>query len=314
MKKIVVTGSLAFDYIMDFPGSYEEYILPDKIKTLSVSFLVDNLNKNFGGISGNIAYTLALLNSAPIILASAGEKDFEDYHQYLKEKGVETNFINIVPNEFSAAAYIMTDKNNCQITGFYPGAMNHDTSLAIPKETDFLIVAPTTSTAMESFIRQAKQRNIPYLFDPAQALTRLTGKQLTYCIDGADIVIGNDYEIALFMERTGLSKKQMLQLTKILITTLGSKGSIIETKDNSIEIGIAKPGTVTDPTGAGDAYIAGFIAGYTRQLSLQLCGQMGATAASFAIEHYGTQNHTFTLPIFEERYREAFQEMVELSE
>ena len=302
MKKILVTGSLAFDYIMDFPESFGDHILPDKIKTLSVSFLVDNLNKNFGGTAGNIAYTLALLKQSSILLSSAGKKDFDDYRKHIDKTGIVSNFINIVDDEFTASAYIMTDKNNCQITGFYPGAMTKDETLSIKEIADFLIVAPTVPLAMDNFVNQAKEKNIPFLFDPAQALPRLTKEQLINGIEGSDIVIGNDYEIALVMEKTGFSKEQTLQMTKVLITTLGEKGSLIETKEQQVTVGIAKATTVVDPTGAGDAYIAGFVKGYLEKLPLKACGELGAVAASFAIEEYGTQKHSFTQESFENRH------------
>ena len=312
MKNIVVTGSLAFDYIMDFPGSYGEHILPDKIKTLSVSFLVQNLNKNFGGTAGNIAYSLALLDQPPTILASAGKKDFDEYLSHLKTISINTDRLNIVDNEFTATAYIMTDKNNCQIAGFYPGAMTHDEKLHLEKiDTQFVVAAPTIPQAMINFIATAKKKNIPFLFDPAQALPRLTKDHLLYGVDGAEIVIGNDYEIALILEKTGLSKKEILNKTKILITTLGPEGSVIEAKNQRMTVGIVKPTKIVDPTGAGDAYIAGFIAGYTRQLPLQICGQLGATAAVYAIEQYGTQNHRFTMEEFNDRYKRSFGEMRE---
>lgn len=306
MKRIVVTGSLAFDYIMDFPGSYEDHILPDKIKTLSVSFLVNNLNKNLGGTAGNIAYTLALLNHPPSILSSAGTKDFVAYQEHLKRANIDRENINLVKDEFTATAYIITDKNNCQIAGFYPGAMNYDETLSLPNKVDFLIAAPTTPKAMERFISQAKKRNTPYLFNPAQTLPRFQGDTLERGIDGAEIVIGNDYEIALIQEKTGLSKEEILRKAKVIVTTLGHEGSLIETEKQRLRVGIVKPQKIVDPTGAGDAYIAGFIAGYTRQLPLQICGQLGATAATYAIEHYGTQNHSFTMKEFNDRYKKAF--------
>lgn len=317
MKHILVTGSLAFDYIMDFPGSYSDHILPDKIKTLSVSFLVENLNKNFGGTAGNIAYTLALLQQSTAILASSGKKDFNEYFDRIKKTGVDTSSINIVEDEFTATAYIMTDKNNCQITGFYAGAMNKDVTLSITDvkhPVDLLVISPTIPKAMGNFVKEAKKKSIPYLFDPAQALARLTTEQLHLALEGAEIVIGNDYEIALLIKRTGFSKKQLLEKAKILITTLGEKGSLIETKQETINVGIAKPTKIVDPTGAGDAYIAGFVAGYLQSLALQICGQMGAVAAAYTIGYYGTQKHRFTTKEFNDRYRSTFGAYPNVSE
>lgn len=312
MKHIVVTGSLAFDYILDFPGSFEEHILPHKIKALSVSFLVDKVNKNFGGVSGNIAYNLALFGQKSTILASAGSKDFEEYQAHLETCGVDTSQIHKVNDEFSATAYIMTDKNNCQITGFYEGAMRSDSDLSLPGGSSFIVIAPTHPKAMAKFVKEAKKRNIPYLFDPAQQIPALERQTLQEGVDGAEIIIGNDYEIALILKRTGYSKKDLLAKAAIVIITLGKRGSLIEIKDQHIPIGIAKPKVVIDPTGAGDAYIAGFIAGYRRQLSLQKCGQLGATAAVYAVEQYGTQNHSFRIDAFKKRYSQAFGEMIEL--
>lgn len=312
MKKIVVTGSLAFDYIMDFPGKFEEHILPHKIKALSVSFLVNNLNKNFGGVSGNIAYNLALLGQKPTILASAGNKDFLNYKMHLQKHGVDISHINEVNGEFTATAYIMTDKTNSQITGFYMGAMSSDNKLFLPSDSSFVVIAPTNPLAIEKFVAEARKHHIPFLFDPAQQIPRLTSEQLQDGVEGAEIVIGNDYEIALVLEKTRLSKKQLLEKAKIVVTTLGEKGSLIETKDQQVKAGVVKPKTIIDPTGAGDAYIAGFIVGYTLQLPLQICGQLGATAAVYAIEQYGTQNHTFTRDEFNDRYKKAFDEALEI--
>ena len=292
---------------MDFPDSFGEHILPDKIKALSVSFMVQNLNKNFGGTAGNIAYTLALLKQPTSILASAGAKDFDEYAAHIKNVGIDSDTIAIVNDEFTATAYIMTDKNNCQITGFYPGAMTQDTRLTLTNG-QFAVISPTVSAAMENFVSAAKKNQIPYLYDPAQQIPRLTTNQLANGVERAEIVIGNDYEIALMMERTGFSKKDMLSKTKVLVTTLGEEGSLIETKNETISVGVAKPDMIVDPTGAGDAYIAGFIVGYTRQLPLQICGQLGATTAAYAIEQYGTQNHRFTREQFNDRYRESFGE------
>lgn len=304
MKNILVTGSLAFDYIMDFPDSYENHILPDKIKTLSVSFLVDNLNKNFGGNAGNIAYTLSLLKQKPILFSSIGKNDCDTYFKHFKKNKIDASNVAIINNQFSANAFIITDKNDCQITGFYQGALNEDSKLSlekINKKIDFLVIAPTATEAMNTFVKQAKKQNIPYVYNPAQQLNRIPDEELRNGISGAEIVICNDYELDVIIKKTKWNKKQLLEKTKIFITTLGEKGSVIETKNEKTQIGIVKIKKFVDPTGAGDSYIAGFIAGYTGNKSLKESGQMGATAASFAIEHYGTQNHKFTLEEFKKR-------------
>lgn len=319
IKQILVTGSLAFDQIMDFPQSFEENILPEKIKALSVSFLAENFSKNFGGVAGNIAYNLALLNQEAFILSSAGKKDFAPYLKHLRRVGVQTKCINQLKDSFTANMFLITDKNNCQIAGFFPGTMTKDHELSITKaakkikKLDFLVIAPTVPETMENFIREAKSLKIPYLFDPAQQIPRLTKDQLKIGITGAEILIGNDYELALIIKKTGLEKEELLEKVKILITTLGEKGSQIETKRRKIKIGIVKAERLTDPTGAGDGYISGFLAAYLCRLPLKICGQLGATVAAYAVERYGTQSHSFTLPQVKKRYLDTFGKILEFS-
>lgn len=311
MKKILVTGSLAFDYIMDFPQSFEENIMPEKLKTLSVSFLAHNLSKNFGGVAGNIGYNLALLKKHAIILASAGGNDFTEYKIHLEKTGVDITRINDVPSEFTANMFMITDKNNCQIAAFYPGAMSQDDTLTFDKTTEYVVVAPTVPTAMQKFVNLAKQHNIRYLYDPAQQIPRISKEDLMNGISGADILIGNDYELAMITKKTGWKKEEIQEKVQILITTLGEKGSVVETKDEKMSVGIAKPNKIVDPTGAGDSYIAGFLAGYLQNMPLQTCGQMAATTASYAIEQYGTQKHQFTKEEFKKRYTKAFGNAVD---
>ncbi len=308
MKTVLVTGSLAFDHIMDFPETFEENILPDKLHTLSVSFLVSNFGRNFGGVAGNIAYTLGLLGQRAAILSSAGANDFGSYETHLRQAAVVTDYIYQAPDEFSATFFVITDRNNCQIAGFYAGAMAQDTTLSVRRcdAVDFLVVSPTMPEAMDAFVREAKDCGIPYLYGPAQQIPRLSPEQLRYGVDGAEILIGNDYELSILMKKAGLTKRDLLEQAKIVVTTLGADGSLVEVGDTRVSIGIIDPTAIVDPTGAGDAYIAGFLDGYLSGEELQVCGQLGATAASFAMERYGTQNHTFAAAAFSARYTAAF--------
>ena len=185
-------------------------------------------------------------------------------------------------------------------------------SVAKKEKIDLVVIAPTMPDGMSSFVKQSRKLNIPYLYDPAQQIPRLEAKGIKDGINGAEILIGNDYELALINKKTGYTKKEILKKTKILITTLGEKGSLIEKGSEKFEIGIAKVKNVIDPTGAGDSYIAGFLAGYIKNLPLKTCGQMGAVTSSFAIEQYGTQNHKFTIEEFKNRYKQAFKENLDL--
>ncbi|MBI2430410.1 MAG: carbohydrate kinase family protein [Candidatus Levybacteria bacterium] len=307
MKQILVTGSLAFDYIMDFPGVFSDHIMPDKIHQINLSFSVNTLKKHRGGTAGNIAYSLSLFQQPVAILSVAG-KDFKEYARILENSHITTSYIKIIKEESTASAFIMTDKNDNQISGFYPGALKNASTLSIKRvdtKPHFVIISPDNPEAMTSFSKECQDLSLPYLFDPGMQLPRLTDKQLEIGARGATIVIGNDYEMSLLKSRLKID-------VKIIITTLGPKGSLIQTNDQTLTIPPAKPQEVLDPTGAGDAYRAGFMAGYIRNFNLKICGQMGSVAAAYAIEKYGTQEHTFTLEEFKKRYSETFNEVLEL--
>jgi adenosine kinase len=307
---VVVTGSLAFDYIMDFPGTFKDHIDPTKLHILNISFLVETLKKLRGGTAGNIAYNLALLKVKNLVLASVGE-DFSDYEIFLEEAGVDTSQIKIIEDELTAQAKIITDKDDNQITAFYTGAMKYSSSLNIP-DASFCVIAPNDPEAMEKYVLECKSKKIPYLFDPGMQLPRLSDHQIKEGIEGAEILIGNDYEIGIILKRLNTTEKELSKLSKIVITTLGKDGSKVLIAERETKVETAKVQNVLDPTGAGDAYRAGFLAGFLRGLKLEICAKMGSVAASFAIEQYGTTNHAFSLKDFSKRYKESFNENLEL--
>ncbi|HLD01473.1 MAG TPA: carbohydrate kinase family protein [Patescibacteria group bacterium] len=314
MKNILVLGSVAYDYIMDYPQTFAEHILPDKLHELAISFTLNRLSKTFGGNGGNTAYTLSLLGQTPTLLSSVGSDDFSSYEAHMQKYGVDLQFVQKIPDEHTSTAFIMTDKNNCQITGFYEGAgaYNKNISLPNPKQYAIFTILPSTISAMMKFVREARDK-IPYIYSPAQEITQLSKEELIEGIIGAEVLLVNDYEIELIIKATGMGKEALRNAVKVLVTTLGKKGSIIETKDEIIEVGIVPAETVKDPTGAGDAYIAGFAAGYSsNQLSLEVCGQIGATAATYAIEQYGTQTHNFTKDEFSKRFEATFHKPLAL--
>ena len=312
---IVVTGSIAFDNIMDFPGKFEDHILPDKIHILNVSFLVNTLKRQRGGVAGNICYTLGLLGSRPLLFSSAGQ-DFGAYQQEVEAVGVDTGAVNVLPQDFTATCYITTDQANNQITGFYPGAMAEDVNLSLHslprRDLDLLIVAPTEPQAMVRFAREARELDLPYVYAPGQQIIRLSGEELAEGAAGAQVIIANDYEYEMLRNKTGLGQQELLERAAMVITTKGEYGSLIQTRDAEVSIPVATPHSVVDPTGAGDAYCAGIVHGLQRGLDLARVGRIGALAAVYAIEIYGTQAHSYTRAEFSARYAANFGEEIDL--
>lgn len=310
---IVVTGSMGFDYIMDFPGKFSDRIMPDKIHQLSLSFLVDKLSKQYGGTAGNIAFSLKLLNTEPTILAVAGN-DFAPYQTFLQKHNIETSNIKIVDDISTGSYFVITDKEDNQIGSFFAGAIKYADSLSVlnfPKN-DLVIIAPNDPNAMKKYVKECKENSIKYLYDPAFQIENFSNEELLSAIVGAEIFIGNDYEIALVEKKLGISHTELLSKCKVIITTLGSKGSVIESEGKNIQIGCAKVLNVVDPTGAGDAYRSGFVSGLVRKYPLMVCGQMGAVAAAYAVENYGTVNHNYSPADFITRFKENFGEEISL--
>ncbi|MFC1872266.1 carbohydrate kinase family protein [Chloroflexota bacterium] len=300
---ILVSGSLAYDRIMDFQGRFSDHILPEKIHVLNVSFTVNNLTEKFGGTAGNIAYGLSLLGEEPSIIATIG-RDYHSYFGWLTKNNISHDGITIIEQELTAGAYITTDQADNQITGFNPGAMKFPSSFDFGKinaKESIAIVAPGNLEDMMNFSAMYKSKGIDYIFDPGQSLPMWNSTDLIKCIDDSKILISNDYELELIINKTGLDKKKLLQRTNTIITTLGEYGSCVCTSDSEIDIPAIKPKKVVDPTGAGDAYRAGLIRGLVQNLNTKGSAEMGSVCASFAIEHYGTQGYYFDLMDFEKR-------------
>lgn len=301
---IIVSGSLAYDRIMNFPGYFSEHILPDKIHDLNVCFQVDGMEEKFGGTAGNIAYALTLMGEKPGISASIGH-DYQRYFQWLGKNGISTEEIKIIEDEFTAGAYITTDRADNQITEFNPGAMKYSSSMDFdklnPKET-IVIISPGNLEDMVNYPRLCKTRGIDYIFDPGQSLPMLNAKDLVQAIDGCRILISNDYEKDLIMSKTGLSKEALLERTRAIIVTMGELGSQISMPDREIRIPAVKPKKVKDPTGAGDSYRGGLICGLVRGKDIEQSARMGSVCASISVECYGTQEYDFSLEEFNERF------------
>jgi len=305
---IFVSGSLAYDRIMDFPGRFQDHILPEKIHILNVCFMVNGLIERFGGTAGNIAYNLALLGEKPVILATGG-RDFGPYEEWLLQLGLPLEGIRPIPQEFTAGAYITTDQGDNQITGFNPGAMKFPSEYSFdginPGET-LAIVAPGNLEDMLAYTRSYRNNGVPYIFDPGQSIPAWEGADLKEMTDGALALIVNDYELEMFRKKTGLEKAGTLELTGTLVTTKGEEGSVLLTKKGEEIIPAAPARRVVDPTGAGDAFRAGLIKGLIMGRPWPEAARLGATLASFAVEQQGTQEHQPDLTDFWERYAENF--------
>jgi adenosine kinase len=311
MEKIFISGSMAYDRIMDFPGRFSDHILPDKIHILNVCFNVNGLTEKFGGTAGNIAYSLSLLQEQPFILATIG-KDYQNYFEWLGKNNIPVDGIRIIPEEFTAGAYITTDMADNQITGFNPGAMKYPSGYGFEDAASanaFTLIAPGNLDDMISYARICRGKGIPYICDPGQSLSKWDGKTLSQWLQGSTALISNDYELELIMKMTGMKREGLLQLTEKIITTLGENGSHIYFSGSDIHIPAAKASDVVDPTGAGDAYRAGLLKGMTSGRDIETSARMGAVAAVYAVEHYGTQEHAYTYEEFVERYRSNFGEL-----
>lgn len=311
MSKILVAGSLAYDRIMDFPGLFSEHLMPDKLHALSVSFTVDRLGEGFGGTAGNIAYNFALLNEAPILAASAGY-DFDKYKKWLKRCAIESASVQVAADTATAVAHVITDKADNQISAFYMGAMTREWKGEIPNDTALAIVSAGNKKDMSIIPAKCRKKRIKYFFDPAQAVTALSKNELRSGIDGAEVLFGNDYEMEMIIQKTEWGVDDLLKRVPILVTTLGAQGSLITTREKTYRIAPVKIKKPVDPTGAGDAYRAGFAKGFVAGLPLQEAGQLASAVASYAVEAHGTQNHKFTMAELRKRYKKAYGEKLKI--
>jgi adenosine kinase len=312
---IAVTGSMAYDYIMSFPGRFVDHILPDQIEILSVSFLVDSMRRERGGCGGNIAYNLALLGQRPLLIATVGQ-DAPEYVAWLRDQGVDTSGVLQLSDEFTASFFVSTDRDNNQIASFYTGAMAKASRLSFkdnnPEAIKFAIISPNDPVAMVKYARECRELGIPYIYDPSQQIPRLSPSELVEGIEGAKALIVNGYEFGMIKKQTGLSDEEIQRLTEVVAITRGERGSVVRTCDGTWEIPIASPRRLADPTGVGDAYRAGFITGMCCALPWDVVGRIGSLAAAYVLEEHGTQRHRYSLDSFCQRYRETFGGVLDL--
>ena len=308
--KIVITGSIAFDYLMHFPGKFSDVLMADQLHNISLSFLVDSMKKHPGGTAPNIAYTMALLGGRPTVMAAAGQ-DFKTYRAALEAVGVDTSAIIAIEDEFTASFFVNTDNEQNQIATFYTGAMAYAKELTFAlhaPDAELAIISPNDPDAMRNHAAECRQLGIPFIYDSSQQTTRLSGEDLAASLNGAAMLTLNDYEYNLIKEKTGLSDSDIRAQVGGLLVTKGKEGAFLWADGEEYHIPVVPPHEVKDPTGVGDAFRAGLMRGMELGLPWPIAGRMGALAATYVLEHVGTQNHYFTPAAFVARYREHFDD------
>jgi len=306
----VVTGSIAYDYLMSFPGKFTEHFLPEHMNRVSLSFLVDSMVKRRGGCAPNIAYTLALLGERPLLMATAGE-DFGEYRRWLEAAGIDTSLVVEIDGKFCASFFCSTDQDNNQIASFYTGAMADAGQLSFRTVRDcgLAIIAPNDPGAMVQYAEECRTLDIPFIFDPGQQCARMSGDDLRDGVSGAAIVIVNDYELELLRQKTGMSEADILREARALVITRGEHGSTVATEDEWIDVAAVTPHRIVDPTGVGDAYRGGLMKGIVLGLPYETCARMGSVAAAYVLEHLGGLSHSYTWEEFQNRYEQHFGAM-----
>jgi adenosine kinase len=309
--EIVVTGSIAYDYLMRFPGRFTEYLIDGQMHRVSLSFLVEEMTKHWGGIAANIAYTLALLGMHPKLFGTVG-RDFGDYRDWLENTGVDTSTIREIPDVFTASYFCNTDLDNNQIASFYSGAMEfaREYSLAdvCPEKPDMVIISPNDPRAMMNLANECREQGIRFIYDPSQQVARLSGEELYRDMQGAYAIVMNAYEAEIICKKTEQSLNDLRRKFEILVITQGKNGSHVYQHGDLIKVDAFPASEIKDPTGSGDAFRAGLVRGIANGWSLKLAAQVGSLCATYALERVGTQNHRFSIPEFIDRFRSVLDD------
>ncbi len=308
---VVVSGSIAFDYLMRFPGRFRDHFIDQALDHVSLSFLVEELRHEKGGSGANIAFNLALLGERPILMGTAG-KDFAEYRAWLERHGVDTSAVRVIPDEYTASFFCNTDVDNNQIGSFYAGAMSHAKGYrlvdAVAELPDLVLNSPNDPKAMLELAEECRVRGVRHFFDPSQQVIWLDADDLRYGVERCDLLIVNEYEWDMIANKTGFSQTDIVEAGRVLIVTRGGEGADIYEGDETHHIPAFPVQKVLDPTGVGDAFRAGLIKGMACGFGWPLSGRIGALAAAYVLEQHGTQNHHYTLPEFVARFRTAFDD------
>ena len=306
---LILTGSISIDRIMNFNGHYKDLIQADKLHVLSLSILIDKLTNSRGGVATNIAYNLALLGESPIVVGSIGN-DAGSYLSDFEKLGVITEHVHV--SDLPTATFtVLTDSDDNQVGGFYPGAMSDISKLSLKpwyNTSSLVVISAGDPLGMDQLVKECIANNLDYVYDLGQQVTNITTDQMKLGLSRAKILFGNDYEIGTILGRTGMSETELNSLIPIIVTTLGEKGTTLSgsTQKTPLKIGAVNGVVAVDPTGAGDSYRAGFLYGYLRNWDLESCIELGSTIATYTIAMHGTQTHTFTLDQVREKHYSAY--------
>ncbi|QBJ94908.1 carbohydrate kinase family protein [Rhodococcus sp. ABRD24] len=309
---IAVTGSIATDHLMRFPGRFAEQLLADQLAHISLSFLVDDLVIRRGGVGGNIAYAMGVLGGSPLLVGAAGA-DFAEYREWLESNGVDCSAVRVSDTAYTARFVCTTDEDMAQIASFYPGAMSEARGIelaAVAKsagELDLVLVGANDPEAMVRHTDECRLLGIPFAADPSQQLARLSGDEAKKLIAGAKYLFTNEYEWGLLQQKTGLSEEEIRAQVGLRVTTLGAKGvEIVDAEGNWVRVGVVPERGKVDPTGVGDAFRAGFLLAHNAGLSLERSAQLGSLVAVYVLETVGTQEWTFQRDDAIKRLTEAY--------
>ncbi|GAA4230093.1 carbohydrate kinase family protein [Actinomadura meridiana] len=310
--RIAVTGSIATDHLMTFPGRFTDQFLPDQMDRVSLSFLVDELEIRRGGIGANICFGMGSLGEQSILVGSVGD-DFADYRSWLERHAVDTASVRVSEVHHTARFLCTTDQDQNQIATFYAGAMSEARSIELRPVADrvggldLVIISPNDPEAMLRHTDECRDRGIPFVADPSQQLARMDGADVRRLIDGAAYLFSNEYEKALAEEKTGWSGEEILSRVGSRVTTLGAKGVVIDRKDaEGLHVPSVPVENVVDPTGVGDAFRAGFLSALSWKLPVERAAQVGHTIAAHALESAGPQEYTLGRQAFIDRFAAAY--------
>ncbi len=308
--KIVITGSIAYDYLMSFPGRFTDSLIADQLHKVSLSFLVDSLIRQRGGTAPNIAFTIGLLGGHPLVMATAGQ-DFGDYRDWLEAHGVDTSAIIEIEDDFTASFFVNTDLDQNQIASFYTGAMAYAGNLSFKlfaADADLAIISPNAPDAMAKYADECRDCSIPFIYDPSQQAARFNGEQLARGLEGCTMLTVNEYEYQLIQEKTGYTESDIMDRIGALLVTKAANGAWLVVESGEYLIPSVPPQKIVDPTGAGDAFRAGLMRGMELNLPWDIAGRVGALCATYVLENLGTQAHSFTRAEFVARYRQHFDD------